>query len=209
MIHVSAPPDVLYRMYGREPSLKCSREHFSELLGKMPESVNPCCLQGDKLISKEMMDDDLYRSVEREQRNVDYYIPVKEEIRSLVEAGYPSSETAYQDLRKFLLKELRIDDDGADAFCSDAFDWFSTGNPVSVFMDIVADDNLDFASQTQRQRLIFLLTRVNSKTRKPVLRGHIPAELEQPRPAAKKIYPNDPCPCGSGKKYKKCCGRKR
>lgn len=23
----------------------------------------------------------------------------------------------------------------------------------------------------------------------------------------KKIYPNEPCPCGSGKKYKKCCGR--
>jgi preprotein translocase subunit SecA len=23
-----------------------------------------------------------------------------------------------------------------------------------------------------------------------------------------KIYPNDPCPCGSGKKYKNCCGRK-
>ena len=22
-----------------------------------------------------------------------------------------------------------------------------------------------------------------------------------------KVYPNDPCPCGSGKKYKKCCGR--
>ena len=25
----------------------------------------------------------------------------------------------------------------------------------------------------------------------------------------RKVYPNDPCPCGSGKKYKKCCGRKR
>ncbi len=24
----------------------------------------------------------------------------------------------------------------------------------------------------------------------------------------KKVYPNDPCPCGSGKKYKQCCGRK-
>lgn len=23
----------------------------------------------------------------------------------------------------------------------------------------------------------------------------------------KKVYPNEPCPCGSGKKYKKCCGR--
>ena len=25
---------------------------------------------------------------------------------------------------------------------------------------------------------------------------------------AVKVYPNDPCPCGSGKKYKQCCGRK-
>lgn len=25
----------------------------------------------------------------------------------------------------------------------------------------------------------------------------------------KKVYPNDPCPCGSGKKYKKCCGRNK
>ena len=24
---------------------------------------------------------------------------------------------------------------------------------------------------------------------------------------SRKIYPNDPCPCGSGKKFKKCCGR--
>ena len=28
------------------------------------------------------------------------------------------------------------------------------------------------------------------------------------RRAEQKIYPNDPCPCGSGKKYKNCCGRK-
>ena len=26
--------------------------------------------------------------------------------------------------------------------------------------------------------------------------------------ANEKVYPNDPCPCGSGKKYKQCCGRK-
>ena len=27
------------------------------------------------------------------------------------------------------------------------------------------------------------------------------------RRETKKVYPNDPCPCGSGKKYKKCCGK--
>ena len=27
--------------------------------------------------------------------------------------------------------------------------------------------------------------------------------------AGRRVYPNDPCPCGSGKKYKQCCGRYR
>lgn len=31
---------------------------------------------------------------------------------------------------------------------------------------------------------------------------------QKPSVKEKKIYPNDPCPCGSGKKYKKCCGRR-
>ena len=35
------------------------------------------------------------------------------------------------------------------------------------------------------------------------------APKKQPvRTAAKKVGPNDPCPCGSGKKYKKCCMQK-
>jgi len=35
-----------------------------------------------------------------------------------------------------------------------------------------------------------------------------PAQAEAPKPvrAGAKIGRNDPCPCGSGKKYKKCCG---
>ena len=36
----------------------------------------------------------------------------------------------------------------------------------------------------------------DSSVRKPVQRKE------------EKVYPNDPCPCGSGKKYKQCCGRK-
>ena len=33
--------------------------------------------------------------------------------------------------------------------------------------------------------------------------AHTPMKRDE-----KKVYPNDPCPCGSGKKYKQCCGRK-
>ncbi|MBQ4563195.1 MAG: SEC-C domain-containing protein [Lachnospiraceae bacterium] len=34
------------------------------------------------------------------------------------------------------------------------------------------------------------------------------AVREPKRRENQKVYPNDPCPCGSGKKYKQCCGRK-
>ena len=35
-----------------------------------------------------------------------------------------------------------------------------------------------------------------------------PGSASAPKKTAEqKIYPNDPCPCGSGKKYKQCCGR--
>ncbi len=30
----------------------------------------------------------------------------------------------------------------------------------------------------------------------------------EPIQATEKVKRNDPCPCGSGKKYKQCCGRK-
>ena len=33
--------------------------------------------------------------------------------------------------------------------------------------------------------------------------------VQKPIVKEKKVYPNDPCPCGSGKKYKKCCGKKQ
>ena len=32
-------------------------------------------------------------------------------------------------------------------------------------------------------------------------------KLETRQEIGHKVYPNDPCPCGSGKKYKKCCGK--
>ena len=38
--------------------------------------------------------------------------------------------------------------------------------------------------------------------------GQIVVKKQPVRNAAKKVGPNDPCPCGSGKKYKKCCMQK-
>jgi uncharacterized protein YecA (UPF0149 family) len=74
------------------------------------------------------------------------------------------------------------------------------------------------------QALLDQLTRLINNTRQWFLKGYTPAELYErekeflrPLPAkgadvidlrtGRKIGRNDPCPCGSGKKFKKCCGR--
>ena len=41
----------------------------------------------------------------------------------------------------------------------------------------------------------------------PVAASHGEPEKKAPKKAAVKVGRNDPCPCGSGKKYKNCCGR--
>ena len=56
------------------------------------------------------------------------------------------------------------------------------------------------------------------RLRLPPVRQTVPAkkadsqqgkQQEQEDTSARKIGRNDPCPCGSGKKYKKCCGAKK
>lgn len=56
----------------------------------------------------------------------------------------------------------------------------------------------------KREFRIFLLEReVNAKSKAVELSERL--LREQNPPAWKKVGRNDPCPCGSGKKYKKCC----
>ena len=47
------------------------------------------------------------------------------------------------------------------------------------------------------------------QTMQPQSASHGGKGMEKPaqRRVAKKVGRNDPCPCGSGKKYKNCCGR--
>ncbi len=62
-----------------------------------------------------------------------------------------------------------------------------------------------------------MYNKIDSKDRaKKLKRDHksiftlqINAKIFKPQPVALKIGRNDPCPCNSGKKYKKCCGKNR
>ena len=79
--------------------------------------------------------------------------------------------------------------------------------------------DLSFNDEKQIQKFLDLHSNAHNNTRMWINKGHTPAEIIEARKLEyqkngqdkvvirehKKVAPNGPCPCGSGKKYKKCC----
>ncbi len=102
---------------------------------------------------------------------------------------------------------------------------FSGENSVREFADLVVDlskntrmtTNCGFtpnemAEKTkspdmQESYMAFLQAYARPKAQ-DYIQEPVQSTSKAPVEKIRKIYPNDPCPCGSGKKYKKCCGRK-
>lgn len=95
---------------------------------------------------------------------------------------------------------------------------------IPEIMDCLYDWDVTFSSDRAAGKLVEALARWLYTIRRWSEGGHSRQELNKEntelqyityadrnkaaKEIEKKVYPNDPCPCGSGKKYKKCCGRK-
>lgn len=135
------------------------------------------------------------------------------------------STTAYQDLHDFFTQELNVAALDAHYWCQYIYEFENSntdGNTSELIQKLQANIPA-WNNYSHLGRLSVLLQNArNNATRMFCLGGHTPNEtiklLRDAQQAAqqntrvgakaKKVYPNDPCPCGSGKKYKKCCGKK-
>lgn len=66
--------------------------------------------------------------------------------------------------------------------------------------------NIQFNTMAEFQKVVTQIQKVNKNTRKWSLKGYTENELAL-IPSKKLLGRNEPCLCGSGRKYKKCCGR--
>ena len=144
----------------------------------------------------------------------------RERLYELKEAEFPNSEMLRELERVFLLKV--IDRKWMDHI--DDMDQLRQGIGLQAFAqrDPLVEYKLSgyemfsaMTSSIQEETVRILLhVRVEEKaereqvakvtgTNKDTSLAKAPKKRE-----SEKIYPNDPCPCGSGKKYKQCCGRK-
>ncbi len=267
MFYVCAPVKIVCRLLRKCLGHKVDRKEFEELFANVPEELNPCVLQEDRVIYKEILRDKLYLKIEKAQEGKDFYLPGPDEIIEYTENGYPVSDPSYRRMKTFLVRKLNIDIFRVEELMPVIWNRVGMGAGVSDIMEIFEDEEIVFPADDAVQEFVSLMTDVNNNTRMAIHRGYTPNEMVGRMPSMpsgkrptivpmssaaaeilgdaagglkgmgfdvdldynadeittvampdgisgktvmgkKKIYPNDPCPCGSGKKYKKCCGRK-
>ena len=84
----------------------------------------------------------------------------------------------------------------------------TAGSPVEIIETILASVSTP-PPPALVEELLPILYELWNATPRPELGGRSPARAHvdrEPARAAAKIGRNAPCPCGSGKKYKRCCG---
>lgn len=167
------------------------------------------------------------RGLREAQGDKEFYIPTLEEIRELGTTGCLVNCREAKYLRRFLTKNTDADQDEADLVCRMIQREITADCTMQDVFQIFEVMELEVRDDRRLDELVTLINDLWNNTRMLLNRGFTPNELSAQamgnrlplpaknniiafRPGGKtKIYPNDPCPCGSGKKYKSCCKNKR
>lgn len=171
------------------------------------------------------------------QGGLSFYVPTVEEIEELYEQGSLISRESHQKMKAFIEETFGCDPDTAALKLHELYETVNNhvrvNDAVEAFIHGGAEDGaadgFEFRSDEERFRFTELYIEMSRDCRIRDNRGHDYYEMvaimsAKDRGSANdgggrsparngaqlkrvKIGRNDPCPCGSGKKYKNCCGR--
>lgn len=137
------------------------------------------------------------------------YTPPHAEFLRYYDFGYYERTPYITCLQNFLVKKFQVKTSDACEIVSEIQYLCSDEAPMQAVFDML-DEYGVLIVEDHVQELIQLIIDVSNNSRRWTDNGHTPSEIRQysmMKSGEKKIDGNDPCPCGSGKKYKDCCGR--
>ncbi|TYS63338.1 SEC-C domain-containing protein [Bacillus infantis] len=154
------------------------------------------------------------------RKSLSYYPFTKQQLLAAGEPGFVERNKSYMQLVQFLSQHFEISKEDADQVAEECIFATRVGDTPEDLMKYLTS-MFKFDSVEKLQALMDIVVELMNSTREWFLKGYTSLELSsmekkqlKPLPAADKdtnadakVRRNDPCPCGSGKKYKKCCGR--
>ena len=164
------------------------------------------------------------------RRSVDYYPFTKKQLLKAGDPDYVDRTPQMNSFISFLSEHYELKDQDINEIASQIISMINSDSKPTLIIQYL-QSWMEFPSFEFAQMLTAKIMELYNDTRQWALKGHTPNELFQEekkflkplpevpfatvQPRAKvidlvtstKVGRNDPCPCGSGKKYKKCCGK--
>ncbi len=193
-------------------------EMFTTLL-KFVVTESGYCFWRNYLVNDEFAEND-FKDVEYYAKTASAkprYLPSREEFLRYSDWNYIEPTLQLQALRAHIKRNLVSDSDLLEDLLEEIVFLSRDEADFQSYIDLFEENDILFDFD-QIQHLMKHIVEVRNNTRLWLNHGHTPNELfakernylnpipNKPLQIAK-IGRNEPCPCGSGKKYKKCCGR--
>ncbi|MFD0715497.1 SEC-C metal-binding domain-containing protein [Paenibacillus sp. GCM10027626] len=156
-----------------------------------------------------------------EQRNrsdLQFYSFMKRQLLEAGEIDYIDRHPVFEAMSNYITDNYPLDREDADGIVEECADSIRNGGTPSDVLELL-QEQLEIDTLETVQGFMGHLSMLNNLTKQWLLKGYSPNELAYLRNerqggagevidmfSRKKIGRNDLCPCGSGKKYKKCCG---
>ncbi|MDU2064920.1 MAG: SEC-C metal-binding domain-containing protein [Sporomusaceae bacterium] len=135
--------------------------------------------------------------------------------------GFVDKNSASENFLRFMKECYSLNREEAAALAEDCF-YIINNSKGSGDLLAYLSKGYEFPSESFQDTLLPYVAALHNQTRMWVLKGYKPVELVEDESAKLqpcqelssmsevapvKVGRNDPCPCNSGKKYKKCCGK--
>jgi len=178
----------------------------------------------DYFVMETIIDNNEFDLMLKKKADKPYYVPAKDELLSYVDESYFEKSKQYNDLLTYLQKNFfKPGDEKAQWLAEDIQGMCQFGVDIQTIFDSFNNMKISFKDEKQVNEVMQLVMQLSNNIRIWENNGHTPNEIfekfEKPnlRPLPDKPFDfggtvkevkigrNDPCPCGSGKKYKKCC----
>ncbi|MGY0694226.1 SEC-C metal-binding domain-containing protein [Virgibacillus sp. FSP13] len=165
-----------------------------------------------------VFDSNRVRQEHQKRDNLSFYPFTKEQLLEAGEPDFVDRNKIYTQFVGFLRKNYDLDRQEADELVEECVYATRIGDGPNDILHFLSA-RLEFDSMEAVQAVMDQLVNLMNNTREWFLKGYMSTELRgqeslQSLPTNNftskkrvKVGRNDPCPCGSGKKYKKCCGR--
>ena len=227
LLHGIIPINVLLDMIKQNKDMELTEEELREAINQIPAEWNEWIMDGNILHHKDLGQTTILFL--KQHQNGKYYLPTLKEIQDIGMYGSLPEQKEVKKLVQYLMKSEHLPKPEAECLICNIQNDIMLGEPFESIMDKLestfAFTNIDCTAF----RFIELLDDLYDHTRMVIHSGYKPSEIrnqtKRTTPIAplvenhnvisfeqtkkKKIYPNELCPCGSGKKYKNCCGKNK